>query len=455
MNFFQLVLKQMRQRALSTWLTLLSVVLGVGLGIAIMVLQRGAGALFGQTEYGYDVLIGAKGSPLQLVLNTVYQLDRSPGNIPYSLYEQLVSDRRYQPNVRIAVPTAVGDTYKGQRIVATLPKLFGVDDAGAPLPPEKVLEYRPDRRFELEFGHVFAPNKFEAVIGSEIPQLTGLNVGGTFKATHGNPSPGVEADEHDERWTVTGILKPTHTAADRVIYIPLLTFYTISEHEKGLSEIAALRSGQPVSQPAHEAHEEHYTLNPDGTIELKIPKNEWMLSAIFIRARGGIQAERLRWDINNQDIATAVNPAAVMSDFLRTFLYPSSKLLQAISYLVTIVAGVGILVSIYNSVSARIREIAILRALGATRRLILALICVEAGLIGLAGSILGLIAGHLLGAIGSGFVERLVGEGFNWVNVSGEEWIYLLAVVALSTAAGLIPALKAYRTPVATNLVAG
>jgi putative ABC transport system permease protein len=144
-----------------------------------------------------------------------------------------------------------------------------------------------------------------------------------------------------------------------------------------------------------------------------------------------------------------------MSDFLRTFLYPSSKLLQAISYLVTIVAGVGILVSIYNSVSARIREIAILRALGATRRLILALICVEAGLIGLAGSILGLIAGHLLGAIGSGFVERLVGEGFNWINVSGEEWIYLLAVVALSTAAGLIPALKAYRTPVATNLVAG
>jgi putative ABC transport system permease protein len=101
------------------------------------------------------------------------------------------------------------------------------------------------------------------------------------------------------------------------------------------------------------------------------------------------------------------------------------------------------------------REIAILRALGATRGRILTLICVEAGLIGLAGSILGLIVGHLLGAVGSGFVEKLVGEGFNWLNVSREEWIYLIAVVLLSTAAGLIPALKAYRTPVATNLVAG
>jgi putative ABC transport system permease protein len=130
-------------------------------------------------------------------------------------------------------------------------------------------------------------------------------------------------------------------------------------------------------------------------------------------------------------------------------------LLKIISYLVTIVAGVGILVSIYNSVSARIREIAILRALGATRATILALICTEAGLIGLAGSILGLIAGHLLGAAGSRFVERMVGEGFNWLNVGGEEWIYLAAVVVLSTAAGLVPALKAYRTPVATNLVSG
>src|SRR6202161_942434 len=90
MNFFQLVIKQMRQRALSTWLTLLSVMLGVGLAIAIIVLGRESEALFGQNDYGYDAIIGKKGSKLQLVLNTVYHMDVSPGNIPFDQYTRLL-----------------------------------------------------------------------------------------------------------------------------------------------------------------------------------------------------------------------------------------------------------------------------------------------------------------------------------------------------------------------------
>src|SRR5947208_16234230 len=90
MNLFQLILKNMRQRALSTWLTLLSVVIGVALAVAIVILQRESAKLFGQSDFGYDIIIGPpKGSPLQLVLNTVYQLDKSAGNVPYSLYEDL------------------------------------------------------------------------------------------------------------------------------------------------------------------------------------------------------------------------------------------------------------------------------------------------------------------------------------------------------------------------------
>lgn len=137
MNFLQIVLKQMRQRALSTSLTILSVLLGVALVVGIMILRRGADNLFGQTDYGYDVLVGAKGSPLQLVLNTVYHIDRSPGNIPYSLYEEFLHSPQYRSAVRIAVPYVVGDSYKGLRIVGTLPKLFGLDDQGQLLPPEK------------------------------------------------------------------------------------------------------------------------------------------------------------------------------------------------------------------------------------------------------------------------------------------------------------------------------
>src|SRR5687768_9592066 len=117
MNVFQLVLKQMRQRALSSWLTLLSVLLGVALTIAILILHRESANLFGQKEFGYDVIVGAKGSPLQLTLNTVYHIDRSPGNIPYTLYEQMMREREFRADIKIAVPTAVGDSYKGRRIV--------------------------------------------------------------------------------------------------------------------------------------------------------------------------------------------------------------------------------------------------------------------------------------------------------------------------------------------------
>src|SRR5205814_10421125 len=140
MNLLQLVFKQMRQRALSTWLTMLAVLLGVALAVSLMITMRGSEAIFGQSDYGYDVIVGAKGSPLQLTLNTVYHLDKSPGNIPYTLYEKMLRDPNFRPLVRIAVPTAVGDSYKGRRIVGTLPKLFGFDDDGRRLPEERVFE---------------------------------------------------------------------------------------------------------------------------------------------------------------------------------------------------------------------------------------------------------------------------------------------------------------------------
>ena len=132
-----------------------------------------------------------------------------------------------------------------------------------------------------------------------------------------------------------------------------------------------------------------------------------------------------------------------------------AKILMAVASLVIVVAAVGILVSIYNSVAARKREVAILRALGATRTRILAMNCLEAGLIGLFGGLLGLIAGHLLAGVGSMFLARTMGEGIAWYRVGWVEGAYLAAVVVIAVLAGLAPAMKAYRTPVATNLVAG
>lgn len=604
MNLFQLIFKQMRQRALGTWLTLLSVLLGVALAVAIFLMRDAGSSLFGQTEYGYDVLVGiGQGSPLQLTLNTVYHIDKSPGNVPYWVYETL--DSQWRPprsargefninaHVKTVIPIAVGDTYKGRPIIGAPPKMFvsltslhekianvrdqenalmndlrgagqsggwkaafkvrqeqidgGVqkirgelkqvaqsttplleqpdpaadqdadaakwvygkpitfqadaavsechaasaaldkkDIAGALPHQDKVwkaldavfksvgaeggpLEYRPDMNYELADGRVYHAWKLEAVIGSEVAQKTGLKIGDSFHATHGNPGPNEIPDVHAEQWKVVGVLKPTHTAADRGLYIPLISFYCIAEHKKGLEAQQAIRegkSGQPATGddegPPPYTLVYGDTLDPDlphtkDFISLETPKKDWAISAIMVRSRGGVAGDSLIYFIQHDGLHAniqAINPARVMRQFFDTFFAGSTTVLLVIATLVSIVAAIGILVSIYNSVSARNREIAILRALGATRGRVLTLICLEAGLIGLGGAILGLIVGHLLGGIGSIYMSRTLGQGFNWVATGWWEWIYLCGVVVIALAAGLVPAAKAYRTPVATNLVA-
>lgn len=455
MNSFQLVLKQMRQRALSTWLTMLSVGLAVALWVAIIIMFHASQGLFGQSDYGYDSLIGKKGSKLQLVLNTIYNLDVSPGNIPFSTYGQMTSE--YKPYVKIAVPFVRGDTLNGiYPIIGTLPKFFGFDDqtGSQPLPKDEVLNYRPGRTLEFGEGHCFAPNKFEGVIGSDVARLTGMKIGDTFQATHTPASPGHPADIHEEKWKVVGILAPTHTAIDRTVYIPLLSFYSIAEHGVGLIAQAKIAEGEPITEK-DEDEKKNYTVDPKtGEFKITLDPKVWALSGIMVQSRGGVTLQRLQYIINNGTDIMDVNPAEQMHGFLDTFLKPSQMILLAIASLVTVIAAVSILVSIYNSVSARTREIAILRALGATRGKVLALICLEAGLIGLCGAIVGWIAGHLLGGAGNYFMQEKFGEGFNWLAPVGSEGVYLICVTIVAVLAGLVPALKAYRTPVATNLVA-
>jgi hypothetical protein len=300
---------------------------------------------------------------------------------------------------------------------------------------------------------------------------------------------------------------------DRELFVPIVSLYAIAEHEGGMIDQKLLKAnidpsrvppGQikqvlqqlgldpnnvpesikqkfkmayPTSAPASgaasgelmkdtsapapakpqsaEAEVDPYHLDVNGNIVPDLPQSEWEISAILVQSRGGFQAQRLMYHFKVVDSrATAINPASVMRQFFDTFLSGSTKILLLISALVTIVAAASIMTTIYNSVSARLREIAILRALGATRARILTLICTEAIVVGFVGGIIGLFAGHALRALGSAYLQRTLGEGINWTRVGVEEWWYLLAVVVLAFLAGLVPAMKAYRTPVATNLVA-
>lgn len=536
----RIVLKQMRQRSLGTTLTLLSVLLGVALAMSVLLINRESGRLFGQTDFGYDLIIGPpKGSKLTLVLNTVYHVEQSEGVVPYSLYEEMSAPGTdYGKQVRAAVPFMVGDSYKGRRIVGTSPQMLGYDDAGNRM--EHPWQYRRDRSFEIAQGRVFAPKKFEAVIGSQLATDLHLHIfdpprgnetmeqaearneasGGAFRATHGMPAEGETPDIHKPKWHIVGILQPTGTANDRVLYVPVISLYAINEHSSGmllqemqrkgidpssvtedrLPEVAKklgfdpdripksvlrkfaagakkLAASQPASKPAPKPDEggellkgpakpeaaagadedpDAYHLDAKGNIVPDLPPDEWAVSAILVKTRSPFMTEQLIYNfkvINNE--AQAAAPARVMREFFDTFLKSVTYILLAVAALVSVVAAVSILVSIYNSVSARQKEIAILRALGATRGKVLSLICLEAGTIGLVGGLIGFAAGHAIGALGSALAKKSLGEGIEWWVVDRNEILYLACVVIVAVLAGLVPALKAYRVPVVTNLVAG
>lgn len=411
MSIGTIVLKNVLQRKLSSALTALSILLGVAVMVAILTIRRQGRESFGQSAFGYELIVGAKGSALQLVLNTVYHLDVSPGNIPYSLYRELKDgDKR----VKLAIPVAVGDQYQGFRIVGTS-DVYLTD-----------FEYEPGRRFEIE-GRPFrfseerlekavrgeeADGPFEAVIGSVAAKKTGLRLGSTFAAAHGVLDD-VNAETHEESWTVVGILRETGTPSDRAIFINLDSFFEIRGHTKG---------GQ--------------------------------ISAVILKTRGGFAAMSLQSELNRRTDVMAVVPAQVVGDLFE-MIGKVDVLLLAISVLVIVVAGVSILVSIYNSMSERRRSIAILRAIGARRKTVLLIILLEAVFLCVLGGAVGLLAGHGLAAVAGAVLKAQVGVGLSPWTPHVQELFVFGGLIVLGAIVGTIPALKAYRTDIAEGLVSG
>jgi putative ABC transport system permease protein len=446
MNLFKIIRKNMRQRALATTLTSVSVALAVALTVAIVHIKRGLEERFQQSTLGYEMVVGAKGSPLQLVLNTVFNLDISPGNIPWSVVEKLRDDKR----VAVAVPFAVGDNYHGCRIIGTTDAFrdaFGYSLAGGrwfnfsePALRDAFAEANARARARLAEERGEPPVKpaahqhavAEAVVGAAAAQETGLRIGQTFIAAHGlEVSP--NAEEHaDNPWRIVGILAPTHTAVDRGIYINLDSFYHIEGHEvrnTGKAAAAGPKTGEAKDN------------DPD----------PGQVSAVALKLRSPLHALPLYREINDGEVAMAAFPAVEVRK-LFAIVGNIDRILLAQAILIGLVAGVAIAVSIYNSMSERRREIAILRALGARRGTIFAIIVLEAVAICALGAAAGVLGGHGIVWVANAALQRVSGFTVSPLTVESVELIVVAGGVLLGALAGLGPAAQAYRTEVAQNL---
>ena len=226
----RIAMRSLKQHKLSTSVTILSAALAAGLVMSVFSIAAQSTRAFQGGALGFDAVLGARGSATQLVLNSVFHLDTSPGNLPYTYYREIASN----PNVAAAYPYVVGDNYRGFRIVGTTPEL---------LTDHKV---QGEKVFRLPgSGEVFDPQKRQAVIGSVVAMETGLTRGKTFHPTHTLDEH--IGHEHDEDYVVTGVLAPTNSPVDRVIFVPIEGMYRLEGHFlRGAGETYVPQPGVPI-----------------------------------------------------------------------------------------------------------------------------------------------------------------------------------------------------------------
>jgi putative ABC transport system permease protein len=399
MNLFTIARRGLRQHALSTIVTAASVALAGGLLMSVWVVKRQAQATFTGVNAGFDAVLGARGSKLQLVLNAIFHLEASPGNLAWQDY----LDIRKNPAVELAVPLAVGDNYRGYRLVGTTPDLFAK------------AEYSPGKHFELQPGGDWIdPERREAVVGDFVARKMNLKVGGQFHPFHGLIYD--ERNQHSETYVVVGILKPSNTPADRVIWIPLAGIQRMSGHD------------------------------PNAAADI---------SAVLVKLKAGSAMSGFQLDMlyNKQGnkLTFAWPVGAVMAELFGKIGW-FDRVLTLVSYLVALVAAGSILASIYNSMNERRRELAIMRALGARRATVFSAIVLESASIAALGAAGGFVIYAVLMCVVAGIMRAQTGvvlEPFKFNPVM--LWSPAM-FIALGALAGIVPALKAYRTDVASNL---
>jgi putative ABC transport system permease protein len=530
MSLWKIAWRSIQQRALASSLTGISMALGVMLVVAVLVTHGVVNQSFlNNSGLGYNIVVGAKGGRLDLVLNSVYYLARPVENIPYTYYLEF-TEGKFKDYVDKAVPLCLGDMYQDFRVIGTTPAFFNDLDYGG-------------KKYEFAVGRNFEPDEYYgAVIGATVARETGLTVGSTFQPAHGA---GPDAHEHDP-FTVLGVLKPTGTPNDRGLFINVEGFYLIPEHAKPVDEDAPVAAkpaageheehkhaedhtdehakeeahaatgehepaageqakddhqghedgkehehnaadaqehaahehpagehaadeheGHDHDAHAHEGHDhhghdhaghDHHDHAGHSHDPLPVEQREVTAILVLTASVGGAPPELLApsliKSINKDSVAQAVLPIREMSSLFATFVDPLRILLLSLTVMIVIVSGIGILVSIYNSMSERQHEIAVVRALGAGRRTVMLLVLLESILLSLGGGLLGWVVGHVLIAILSPWIAAQTGVSIGFLQFVGYESVIIPALIALAAVVGYLPAMAAYRTDVAKALSA-
>jgi len=485
----------MLQRKFSTLLTMLSVAIGVALVVSIHVLKQASLNGFTLSQTGIDLVVGPKGDPLSLVLQGVYHKGQPQAKLPLWFYYEL----QEHPAVKYVIPISLGDSYRGHRVAGTSTEIFSK------------FEYIEGRRFRFARGEPFTKD-LEGVIGATVAAEQKLKIGDSVQYACGLYEETADSQpEHTHELKVVGILEPTYTPCDQVIYVSYQTYIHLHEHIEDEADDHDASHGEaahtheaeapketphehaatPGSKAAghdHEAHAHEHdghacphqhgmALPASRKLDVKRPADGGFVSIaggkqdimatslLLVKAKGALGAVQLHTRVNEGHVATAAIPSREIMN-LFAIIGGVTLALHAISALVVVVAAIGIMVAIYNSMNERTHAIAVMRALGASRDTIESLILTESALICIIGGVVGLILGYAVVFAAAPLVTRYTNTNIllQWSDLRQPisqalriplyvaYGLGMLVLALLGMLVGMLPAKKAYKVDVAGNL---
>ena len=401
MNIIALSFKYLWSRPLAAALNVLLLALGVASITLVLLVSSQIDRAFERDLKGIDVVVGAKGSPMQLILAGVFHIDTPTGNIPLADVKNLQQD----PRVASLIPLSLGDSFRGFRIVGTTPG------------------YASHYEAKLAQGAMFNL-PLEAVLGAEVAKSTGLTAGNSFIGSHGL---GTNGHAHgDTPYQVIGVLSSCGCVLDRLILTATESVWRV--HEKAIEGDTKLDA------------EDKKAIEEDREVTVAL-----------IRYKSPLAAVSFPRFVNTTTNMQAAAPAIEITRLLR-MVGVGTDVLRGFGAVLLLTAGLSVFIALWNAVRERRADLAMLRMLGSSPQKVAGLLVCEALWLAILASIMGLLLGHLLtGAVGYLLQaeKSLPLTGWIWLV---QEWAIPAAAALVAVVAALIPAIAAYRVDVQSLL---
>lgn len=414
-DLLPLALRSAWNRRHTLGLTLLAIVLAVTLLLGIERLRQDARAGFAHSVSGTDLVVGARASPIQLMLYAVFRIGEATHNMSWQAARMLAE----HPEVAWTVPIALGDSHLGYPVVGTTTDYFA--------------HFRHGDRQALRFvaGQPFS-TLFEAVLGAEVAERLGYRPGDRITLTHGGG--GFAGLEHDDKpFTVVGILARTGTPVDRSVHISLEAMEAIHLDWQG---------GAPIPG---------FSIPPELVGKFDLTPKSVTAVLVGLHQRAAVFALQREIDAYADEALMAVLPGVALSQ-LWDLLSVAERALLAMSTLVVAVGLAGMVAVVLAGLGERRRELAILRSVGARPRDVFALLALEGFAVTLMGAVLGLLLVTVVAAGLGPWLQASYGIAPSHAWPTPEEWRWLAWVLAVGTLASLLPGYRAYRLSLADGL---